>query len=59
MDNIAPDAAADTTYVGTVLATPVANALADLARRHERSTAAELRLAIKAWLHASREDAAA
>lgn len=59
MDPISPLSTADTTYVGTPVAKHIADALTDLARRHERSTAAELRLAIKAWLDANDAQAAA
>ncbi len=59
MDNTAPESTAETVQVAAIVPKQTATALADLARLHERSTAAELRLAIRAWLEAANAESVA
>lgn len=53
-------AATETVQVAAVVPKDLADAIRDLARASERSTAAEIRLAIKAWVdgRVQAEDAA-
>lgn len=52
-------ATAETKFVGAVVPKDLADDLGSLARSAERSTAAELRLAIKAWVDARASEKAA
>lgn len=48
-----------TVQVATVVSTELADQLREMAGAAERSTAAEIRLAIKAWVDKNAEEAAA
>ncbi len=59
MDRTAPESTTATVQVAAIVPAPFAAEFAALARCRERSTAAELRLAMKAWLEAASAEAAA
>lgn len=40
----------ETVNVGTVITKDLADSIRDMAREHERSMAAEIRLALRAWV---------
>lgn len=50
---------AETVQVGAIVPKEVADSLRDLASKSERSTAAEIRLALKAWVENATRRAAA
>ena len=58
MESQAPPAAADTVQLTAVVPTTVADLLRDKARAAERSTAAEIRLALRAWVDEPQKSAA-